>query len=274
MYHDATPRTIGSLFSGIGGLELGLERALGAETIWQVEIDPFCRSVLAKHWPDAERFDDVRAVGVGVLAPVDLICGGFPCQDVSAAGLGAGIAGSRSGLWFEFARIVSELCPEWVVVENVGSASKRWVDAVLAGLGELGYQALPFPLSAEDCGAPHLRRRVFVVGRNVAYIDGQPLRVGPERRSTRRPRTVRREGEAEPRHDGAPRNADGMGSPGWRDWPGWQDGPGCTPVLGMADGISARLDRPRLKALGNSVVPQCAEVIGWVIRFLATIDPT
>jgi DNA (cytosine-5)-methyltransferase 1 len=116
---------IGSLFSGIGGLELGLEWSGVGHTVWQVEREPFCRAVLAKHWPAAERFDDVRTVGKANLAPVDLICGGFPCQDVSSAGKGAGLAGERSGLWREFARILGELQPGWVVVENVaGGAAK------------------------------------------------------------------------------------------------------------------------------------------------------
>lgn len=172
---------IGSLFSGIGGLERGLERAGVGHVVWQVESDEFCRRVLAKHWPDVERFDDVCKVGAATLPPVDLICGGFPCQDVSSAGNREGLAGERSGLWFEFARIVGELRPEWVVVENVASGAKLWVDAVVAGLGEQGYQAIPFPLSAADCGAPHLRRRVFVVGRLATYSDSASVNV-PERR--------------------------------------------------------------------------------------------
>jgi site-specific DNA-cytosine methylase len=109
---------VGSLFAGIGGFDLGFERA-GMHTAWQVELDPYCRAVLAKHFPDAERFEDVREVGAHNLAPVDLICGGFPCQDLSVAGKGAGIDGERSGLWAEFARIIRELEPRYVVIENV-----------------------------------------------------------------------------------------------------------------------------------------------------------
>jgi DNA (cytosine-5)-methyltransferase 1 len=109
---------IGSLFAGIGGLELGLERAGLGPTLWQVEKDPFCRSVLERHWPDAERYDDVTTVDPAELAPVDLICGGFPCADISLAGKGLGLAGAQSGLWWEFARIVRGAMPRWVVVEN------------------------------------------------------------------------------------------------------------------------------------------------------------
>ena len=147
--------TIGSLFSGIGGLELGLEWAGLGPVVWQVEKDPFCRLVLAKHYPEAKRFDDVCTVGANELARVALICGGFPCQDVSSAGLGAGLTGERSGLWREFARIVAELRPGWVVVENVTSGAGRWLDTVVGELERLGYACLPLPIAASDVGAPH-----------------------------------------------------------------------------------------------------------------------
>lgn len=174
---------IGSLFSGIGGLELGLEDSGLGHTVWQVEQSEFYRKVLARHWPDAERFEDVREAGSATLAPVDLICGGFPCQDISSAGKGAGLAGSRSGLWYEFARVLGEMRPSWVVVENVASGAKRWVDSVRADLGRLDYETLPIPLSAFDVGAPHLRRRVFIIGhthRNskpTQPINGEVARV-------------------------------------------------------------------------------------------------
>jgi C-5 cytosine-specific DNA methylase len=120
--------TIGSLFSGIGGLDLGLERAGLGPVLFQVEIDPFCRAVLAKHWPKALRHDDVRTVGrTATLPRVDLLCGGFPCQDVSGAGKGAGLEGERSGLWFEFHRIVAATLPRFVVVENVASGKGRYL---------------------------------------------------------------------------------------------------------------------------------------------------
>lgn len=154
---------IGSLFSGIGGLELGLERSGLGQVVWQVERDPFCRRVLEKHWPHVRRYDDVCDVGAENLERVDLVCGGFPCQDVSSAGRRAGLDGSRSGLWFEFARVVDELRPRWVVVENVASGARLWVDAVRESLGLLGYASLPIPIEAADCGALHRRTRVFIV---------------------------------------------------------------------------------------------------------------
>ena len=168
MSHDVA---IGSLFSGIGGLDLGLECALrdggfNVSTVWQCEADAWCRGILARHWPRAVRYDDVRAVGPD--APrVDVLCGGFPCQDVSYAGKGAGLAGERSGLWFEFARIVRDLRPRVVVVENVAALAARGLDAVLGSLSEAGYDALWFSLRASDVGAPHQRERVFFVGWRV-----------------------------------------------------------------------------------------------------------
>ena len=267
--------TIGSLFSGIGGLELGLERAGLGRTVWQVEQSPFCRSVLAQHWPDARRFDDVRSVGAATLFPVDVICGGFPCQDVSAAGKGEGLAGRRSGLWREYARIVCEMRPRWVVVENVASGAKRWVDAVCAELGELGYATLPVPLSAADVGAPHLRRRIFVIAR-AADPDSKPVRDEQQRGPGRRTWGLRAEREDVAMDDGGARAAANAHGGRFRkradrnqeapndSGADWHTGPTVSPVCGVDDGVPRRVDR--LRGLGNAVVPQCAEVIGWMIR--------
>lgn len=171
---------IGSLFSGIGGLELGLEWAGVGHTVWQVEKDDYCRRVLAKHWPDALRFDDVCTVGAHNLPPVDVICGGFPCQDISYAGKGAGLAGARSGLWYEFARIVGEMGPRYVVVENVAALLTRGIDAVLGTLADLGYDAEWSTLRASDVGAPHRRERVFLVAYASREHRAQPHGVALE----------------------------------------------------------------------------------------------
>src|SRR5690606_14094616 len=160
--------TIGSLFSGIGGLELGLERA-GMRTVWQVEMDDYATKILERHWPDAIRFRDVREVGAHNLPPVDLICGGFPCQDISYAGKGAGIKGERSGLWTEFARIVRELRPTYVLVENVAALLARGLDVVLGDLAACGYDAEWDCIPAAAVGAYHLRDRIFI----VAYTHGE-----------------------------------------------------------------------------------------------------
>ena len=240
--------TIGSLFSGIGGLELGLERAGLGPVKWQVEIDPYCRAVLAKHWPDVERFDDVRTVGRGNLAPVDLICGGFPCQDISLAGGMAGISGSRSGLWSEYARIVGEIRPRYVVVENVAELARSGLDRVLADLASLGFDAVWFPLAAADLGAPHERDRLFVVA--------HPVQIGC---------SGAEQGGIDGGHETRLWNC-GAGdapcpSPSWEAEIGWAPEPALDRV---ANGVPNRMDR--VGALGNAVVPQVAEVVGWVVR--------
>ena len=165
------PVTIGSLFSGIGGLESGLEHATGARTLWQVERESFCRDVLARHWPDAVRHDDVRTVGAE-LAPVDIICGGFPCQDVSLAGKRAGFAGERSSLWREYRRLVALLQPRFVFAENVPglltARGGRDFAEVLGDLAALGFDAEWATFRASDVGAPHRRERLFLLAYRVS----------------------------------------------------------------------------------------------------------
>lgn len=174
--------TIGSLFSGIGGLELALE-SFGHHTTWQVENDPYARAVLARHWPDVERFDDVRTVGAANLRPVDIICGGFPCQDISNAGQRAGITGRRSGLWAHFARLIRELRPRYAFVENVAALTARGLGIVLGDLVELGFDAEWECFRAADVGAPHLRNRLFI----LAHTQRDGLRHEPSARSGWRP---------------------------------------------------------------------------------------
>jgi DNA (cytosine-5)-methyltransferase 1 len=154
--------TVGSLFAGIGGFDLGFERA-GYRVRWQVEINAYCRAVLRKHWPGVRRYGDVRRVGRHNLEPVDVICGGFPCQDISIAGAGAGLDGARSGLWREYARIIREVRPRYVVVENVPALLSRGLGTVLADLAACGYDAEWDCLPAAAVGAPHRRDRVWIV---------------------------------------------------------------------------------------------------------------
>ena len=169
--HGSKPLTFGSLFAGIGGFDLGLERA-GMRCEWQVEIDPYARAVLAKHWPDVRRHEDVRT-----FPPpegewgVDVICGGFPCQDISVAGKGAGLAGARSGLWYEYARIIGELRPRYVIVENVAALLARGMGTVLGDLSTLGYDAEWHVIPASAVGAPHRRERVWI----VAHTHGRQV---------------------------------------------------------------------------------------------------
>lgn len=170
--------TLGSLFSGIGGFDLGLERA-GWECRWQVENDPQCRQVLTRHWPMVKRLNDVREVAEDDLEPVDLVCGGFPCQDLSVAGRRAGLAGERSGLFREFARIIALLAPRWVLIENVAgllsSNAGRDMGTVLGTLGKLGYGWAYRVLDSQYFGVPQRRRRVFVVGRAGGFCPPEVL---------------------------------------------------------------------------------------------------
>jgi DNA (cytosine-5)-methyltransferase 1 len=150
------------LFSGIGGFSLGLERA-GMRTVAFCEIEPWCRAVLAKHWPGIPIFEDVTRLRGSDVGAVDVICGGFPCQDISSAGKGVGISGKRSGLWREYARIIGELRPRFVLVENVAALLNRGLDVVLGDLAALGYDAEWHCIPASAVGAPHIRDRVWIV---------------------------------------------------------------------------------------------------------------
>jgi DNA (cytosine-5)-methyltransferase 1 len=223
--------TFGGLFSGIGGLDLGLERA-GMECKWQVEVDPFRQKVLGKHWPKVKRYGDIRSIDADDLERVDLIAGGFPCQDVSKAGHRKGIrSGNRSGLWSEFHRIIRSLRPKFVLVENVTGLLTCGLGGVLGDLAQIGYDAEWSVISACSVGAPHTRERVFI----VAHPE--------EEWRKQRGRIKQQEVLA------AKRNVCF-----WKDQPEPQR---------VADGISYRMDR--LGSLGDAVVPHVAESIGRMI---------
>lgn len=172
-----------SLFSGVGGFDLGFDRA-GMDCAGQVEIDDHCRRVLAKHWPDVPRMSDIKEVEGHEFGAVDVICGGFPCQDVSVAGRREGLAGKRSGLWFEFHRLIDAVKPGTVVIENVpgllSSNEGRDFATVLRGLVECGYGVAWRILDAQYFGVPQRRRRVFIVG---SLGDGRAAEVLFERES-------------------------------------------------------------------------------------------
>ena len=173
---------LGSLFSGIGGLDLAVEAATGGRTVWQVEADPWCRSVLARHWPDARRYEDVRTAGKAgqELEHVDIIAGGFPCQDVSVVGKRAGLSGGeRSGLWREFARVIRVVRPRIVFVENVAGLLSMEFGHVLGDLAALGFDAEWAVFRASDAGAPHRRERVFVLAVADAKRGSTQRRGGP-----------------------------------------------------------------------------------------------
>ena len=230
------------LFSGIGGFSLGLERA-GMETVAFCEIEPFCRKVLAKHWPDVPCYDDVRELTHDRLAAdgitgIDVICGGFPCQDISIAGKGAGIKGERSGLWSEFARLIGEVRPRYAIVENVSALLRRGLADVLGDLAAVGYDAEWHCIPASQIGAHHRRDRVWI----VAHADGAGLQ---ERFMFKRISAEKR------RHD------NGQNAPlaGARF--------AVPEVVRRFHGIPRRVDR--ITALGNAVVPQIPELIGKAI---------
>jgi DNA (cytosine-5)-methyltransferase 1 len=229
------------LFSGIGGFSLGLERA-GFTTVAFCEIEPFCRAVLKKHWPHVPCYEDVRTLTAERLAAdgisVDVICGGFPCQDLSTVGKQAGIDADRSGLWSEMVRLAGELRPEYLLVENVTNllAGERgaWFGRVLGDLASLGYDAEWHCIPASAVGAPHIRDRAWV----IAYPDAAEDDCGSEC-------WLLSHNALSGRDRGA----------AWR-------GP-MPAVSRVDDGIPHRLDR--LAALGNAVVPQIPEIIGRAI---------
>lgn len=238
------------LFSGIGGFSLGLERSGGFETVAFCEIDPFCRRVLAKHWPEVPCYDDVRTLTADRLAadgvgPIDAICGGFPCQDISLNGLGAGIEGARSGLWGQYARLVRELRPAFVIVENVSALIDRGLGGVLGDLAALGYDAWWDCARASNFGATQLRDRFW----GVAYASGSAA-------GQQVARNCHREFEAARANQASPagRGSGVLGGPDWHPEP---------VVCRVVDGVSANVDR--IAALGNAVVPQIPELIGRAI---------
>ena len=253
------------LFSGIGGFSLGLERSGGFETVAFCEIEDFPRRVLAKHWPKVPCYHDIRELTAARLAAdgiaVDAICGGFPCQDISNAGKRAGIEGERSGLWTEYARLIGELRPRVVFVENVSALLGRGLDRVLGDLAALGYDAWWDCIPASAVGAPHQRDRLWL----VAYPSRQlPHRSGPSGQGLRAELA-----------DGGQDVADASSARSQRQQ---QAGPATGPVYGPSNGshsgwwstepavgrvVDGLPDRAhRLKGLGNAVVPQIPELLG------------
>lgn len=163
------------LFSGIGGFSLGLERTGGFETVAFCEIEPYPRAVLKKHWPKVPIYEDVCELSAAKLdadgIAVDVIAGGFPCQDISVDGDGEGLSGERSGLWYEYARLVGEIRPRFVIVENVSELLARGLGEVLSSLAAIGYDAEWNCIRASRVGLPHHRDRLWL----VAYPYGQRL---------------------------------------------------------------------------------------------------
>ena len=266
--------TVLDLFSGIGGFSLGLERTGGFRTAAFCEIDPYCRRVLAKHWPEVPCYDDIRTLTADRLAAdgiaPDVICGGFPCQDISFAGHGAGLDGERSSLWFEYARLIGEIRPRYIIVENVSALLVRGLDRVLGSLAALGYDAEWHCIPACAVGAPHIRDRTWIIAYPAQlFRDGSYDNTGSTgkcassfsepgngRDDVAYAQSIRgAERQEYPGWSGAYLNCAGIIGSGW-----WASEPD---VGRVAHGISGRVDR--LSALGNAVVPQIPELIGRAI---------
>lgn len=272
-----TELTVGSLFSGIGGLDLGLERA-GMRVVWQSEIDAYCSRVLAKHWPDVPNLGDVTLIDWAEAPSVDLICGGYPCQPFSVAGRQRGEADPRH-LWPHMLDAVRVLRPRFALLENVSGHLALGFGRVLGDLAEIGYDCEWDCVPAAAVGAPHLRDRVFV----VAHPQRDELWHEPGRRNGQGgpdPAVARDDGPQGPVADTDSERSQGRGvsavEPSAVPDAGWRGprifGPAARPggqwavepdVGRVAHGVPHRVDR--LRGLGNAVVPQVAEHIGRLI---------
>jgi DNA (cytosine-5)-methyltransferase 1 len=291
------------LFSGIGGFSLGLERTGGFETVAFCEIEEFPRKVLAKHWPDVPCLTDVRKITKGdVDGPIDVICGGYPCQPFSTAGKRAGEKDDRH-LWPEVNRLLDVFRPSWFIGENVAGHISMGLDSVLSDLENTGYASRVFLIPACAVDAKHRRDRIWIVANSDSRRRGeQEERQGqqPGRAETKRSSedVAHPQGERR-RKTGQPEQRPSIGSAGTSPTPGHvahtksiSGGPGCgeagsignrhvfadsgqiddqgwitwpvEPDVGrVANGVPNRVDR--LKALGNAVVPQIPEMIGHAI---------
>ena len=295
-----SPFRVGSLFAGIGGFDLGLERTNGFEVVWQVEWDSYCQKVLAKHWPSVPCYGDIHDVGAHNLAPVDVLVGGFPCQPVSVAGNRKGQDDDR-WLWPEFGRLICELRPRYVLVENVLGLLVRGMGDVLGDFSTFGYDAEWGIVSAASVGAPHLRKRIFI----IAHANGTRCKerwgsvpVSQKQSSFECPSEdvaytlgirLQKHGQLQPGESIEPgkevadaisdsegsthgdRSRRGVGrrqeqdiSEGRQIRGNATDSGGqwaTEPDVGrVAHGVPSRVDR--LKGLGNAIVPQVAEYIG------------
>ena len=229
--------TVGSLFSGIGGLDLGLERA-GMQVIWQSEIDPYACEVLSKHWPKVVNHGNIKDINWRNIVQPDVICGGYPCQPFSVTGNRRGEADSRH-LWPWVRNAISELRPKYAILENVRGHLSMGGLSVIGELASIGYDAEWRVVSAASVGAHHRRDRIFI----VAYPQSEP---------TQKQKMVFTQGRIQEQRRGS---TTGNGTPQWST-----DQPS---LVGMANGLSDWVDRAQ--GLGNAVVPQVAELIGRMV---------
>jgi DNA (cytosine-5)-methyltransferase 1 len=272
------------LFSGIGGFSLGLQRTGGFETVAFCDFDKKTHAVLNKNFPGVPIFDDVRTLKGEDVGTIDIITGGFPCQDLSVAGKGAGLAGERSGLWYEMHRLIKETQPRWVIAENVSVLRSRGLEEVLRSLAEIGYDAEWHCIPASAVGAPHRRDRIWI----VAYPNGNDRRSGSSTKSSKRHSRMESGSssaglvERETQPPMAYTSSEGLEGQRLRTSSAEQEQSlptsiGCVvrvitrsnqwntePNVGrVANGVSGRVDR--LKQLGNALVPQIVTIIGSAI---------
>ena len=254
--------TVGSLFSGIGGFDLGLERA-GMRIEWQVENNEFCREVLKKHWPKVPCHYDIRQIDWRDIPRVELICGGFPCQPFSLAGKRRGASDDRY-LWPEVVRCLDALRPTWFLGENVPGIINLALDQVCADLESLGYTVWPVCVPACAVDAPHQRQRVWIIGHadkssqsdvsvNAEVAELQGTHANPDRNGQQggiKPNGIWEEARTEQTE---------ISPCQWTKWDGLPSSRVCR--------VDARLPQQmdRLRGLGNAVVPQVVETFGRMI---------
>ena len=276
------------LFSGIGGFSLGLERTGGFKTVAFCEIEPFCQRVLAKHWPGVPIYDDIRELTAERLLAdgivPDVLCGGFPCQDISSAGNKVGIGGARSGLWAEYSRLIGEIRPRYVIVENVAALLGRGLDRVLGDLAAFGFDAEWHCIPAAAVGAPHRRDRIWIVGnaqceRQPGEKPARPLTISVGAIASGTSQALadakgERSTEAREYSERSAKRAAGSGeilayanskslewaAIAWPEHHPWLAEPDVGRVV---DGVPPPVDE--LRSLGNAVVPQIPELIGRAI---------
>jgi DNA (cytosine-5)-methyltransferase 1 len=237
------------LFSGIGGFSIGLERA-GFKTVAFCEIQKVCRDWLDVFWPDVIKFNDIRQLTYERLRDaginhIKIIAGGFPCTDISSNGNGAGIGGEQSGLWAEYARLIAEIRPDHVIIENVERLRSNGLAAILQDLWALGYDAEWHIISAANFGYLHQRERIWIIAYPAEFRLQQGILEGQS--ITRQP----------------PAKLAGLG----HDWISkWIETRRRDRLLCPVDGVSRQVVEWAIKAYGNAVVPEIPQFIGLAIR--------
>ncbi len=295
---------VGSLFSGIGGIELGFERA-GFKTEWFIERDPYAKEILKKRFPNTKIYEDVTEIDFESVPKVDILTGGFPCQNISNAGKRAGIEGSRSSLWKYYLKAIRTIRPKVAFIENVSALLGRGLSVVLCDLAKNGYDAEWYCISASTVGANHRRDRIFIIAYphinresdesiygekrqrfldEVPNSDGERRNDGSHNREGRYVQSNKKWNVTQDKQEGNGRkyrsgeissdvsNSNSIGSTQKSNRrtneggrEGWQGLWAIEPELGrVADGVPNRVDR--IKCIGNAVVPQVAEVFAQAIK--------